>query len=584
MARKTGTVAENQFIQGLFTEATGLNFPPKASPDCLNVRFERTGAIKKRNGIIQSGSVDAGVHDPSGVCKSYLWKAVGSDGARTFLVIQEGALLTFWEADNVGDYSGGRLPFDINLNDFRAGGNPNVVANAEAGIVSGNGRLYVTHPYCDPFYISYNDKTNSLTPTSFKLEIRDFEGVEDETAIGERPKTLTDLHKYNLYNQGWDQGKVPQGRDHKRTPIAAWHEILGVYPSNADVWWMGKGVNKDGQEAITEKTVQLVSKSTGFAPKGHYIFNAFDMNRVARSGIKGIPGKTSEGYRPSVCAFYAGRVFFGGVPHPDYQGKVYYSQIIEGEQNIGRCYQANDPTSEQQSDLLDTDGGEIKVTGMGKVSFMAEVGNSLFVFANNGIWAIGGSGAEGTGFVATDFSIKKISSTGTEASMSFVDVEGSPTWWNYDGIWTLGQDGVTSLTNQTIKTFFQTQIPGGNRRYVQGAYNPLTQKIQWIYQLNDPTASEGYVPSTAANRYTYDSILEFDTVSKAFYPLRFTGFFNTIFCATDITTYDILEEDVYTTTGELVTKVDLSQITTETFTGQGYSSSRFYYYTPSAGD
>jgi hypothetical protein len=581
MARKTGTVVENQFVQGLITEATGLNFPPKASPECLNVRFNRTGSIKKRNGFSQNGYTDEGLHDASGVCKSYIWRAVGSDGSRTFLVIQEGALLTFWEADIYGDYSGGRLPFNVDLNvGFRAGNTGNLIANAEAGIVSGNGRLYVTHPYCDPFVITYNEDTSTITSKSFQLEIRDFEGVEDGTAIGERPKTLTDLHKYNLYNQGWDQGKVPQGRDHKRTPIAAWREILGVYPSNADVWWMGKGINKDGQEAITEKTVKLVSKSTGFAPKGHYIYNAFEMNRTAVSKIPGIPGKTSEGYRPSVCAFYAGRVFYGGVPHPDYQGKIYYSQIIEGDVNIGRCYQANDPTSEQQSDLLDTDGGEIKVTGMGKVSFMAEVGNSLFVFANNGIWAIGGSGAEGTGFVATDFSIKKISSTGTEASMSFVDVEGTPVWWNYDGIWTLTQEGVQSLTNQTIRTFIQNQIPGGNRRYVQGAYNPLTQKIQWIYQFSDPTLGEGYSPTGTSTRYWYDCILEFDTVTKAFYPFRFgNNGVNTLFCSTDITTTDILEETVTTNAGIVVTKVDLEEIVSNVVTGYGYSSSKFFYYT-----
>lgn len=575
MARNQGTAIENQLVQGLITEATGINFPEKAVAECWNVRFEKTGNITRRLGFAYEDgitSISGGATDP-GVCKSYMWKAVGKDGSKNFLVIQSGKDISFYEPDSNGNFSTGAKSFAIDLNSYKTSVSGVNVGDAVAGITSGNGRLYITHPFCEPVYVSYNDGYDTITVSRYKIEIRDMEGVIDGLQPGERPKSLSNLHKYNLYNQGWDQGKVPTGRDHNYYPINAWRDVLNVYPSNNDIWWSGKGVNKDGQEALTEKAIQLVSKSSGYAPKGHYIFNAFDMNRSSTSGIGNITSKSSEGYRPSVCAFYAGRVFFAGVPHPDYQGKVYYTQIIEGDQNIGRCYQANDPTSEQLSDLLDTDGGEIKITGMGRVAFMIEAGNSLVLFANNGIWAITGSGAEGTGFTATDFSIKKISNIGTEATSSFVDVEGTPVWWNFDGIWTLAEGGAQSLTNNTIKTFIQNEVPGISKKYVQGAYNPLKQTVQWLWKSEPPTST------TDAHRY--DRILEFNIETKAFYPMKWDvsdQAFSTIFCATDITVTSVSEGDVTDTGLSVVTNIASSPVTASVIDNIDYTSSEFKYY------
>lgn len=575
MARNVGTTVENGLVQGLITEATGINFPEKAVSDCWNVRFEKTGNITRRLGYAYENdvtSISGGATDP-GVCKSYMWKAVGKDGSKSFLVIQSGKDISFYEPDASGNFSGGAKSFGIDLRTYKTSVSGVNVGDAEAGITSGNGRLYITHPYCELIYVTYNDGYDTITVSRYKLSIRDMDGVVDGLLPGQRPGSLSNLHKYNLYNQGWDQGKVPTGSDHMYTPLKAWRDVLGVYPSNNDIWWSGKGVNKDGQEALTEKAIKLVSKSSGYAPKGHYIFNPFDMNRSTESGISGIPSKTSEGYRPSVCSFYAGRVFYGGVPHPDYQGKVYYTQIIEGDSNIGRCHQSNDPTSEQLSDLLDTDGGEIKITGMGRVSFMFEVGNSLILFANNGIWAIGGSGAEGTGFVATDFSIKKLSNIGTEATSSFVDVEGTPVWWNYDGIWTLGETGAQSLTNNTIKTFIQNEIPGISRKYVQGAYNPLKQTVQWLWKSESPTS--------ITDAYRYDRILEFNVETKAFYPHKWLvgdQAFSTIFCATDITVTSISEGVVTDSGASTVTDSIGAAVTASVIDNVEYTSSEFKYY------
>ena len=577
MPRNVGTTVENQFIQGLITEATGLNFPEKAVAECWNVRFEKTGNITRRLGYAYEDDITeipGGGATALGVCKSYLWRAVGTDGSKTFLVIQSGQYLSFYEPDSNGNFSGGVKSFQIDLGSYKTPVAGLSVAEAEAGISSGNGRLFVNHPYCEPIYVEYESDADDITVIQYEIRIRDMEGVDDGLEPGERPGSLSNLHKYNLYNQGWDQGTVNWGFNESGTPIAVWKIALGKYPSNSDVWWYGKGVNKEGKEGLQLNTIKLVSKATGFAPKGHYVYNAFSMDRSSKSGISGIPSKSSEGLRPNTVAFYAGRVWYAGVAHPDYQGKVYYTQIIESDTQIGACYQANDPTSEQLSDLLDTDGGEIKVTGMGKVTTILEFGNSLLIFANNGIWSISGSGAEGTGFVATNFSIKKISNIGTEAGNSFVDVEGTPVWWNYDGIWTFSPDsGVQSLTNNTIKTFLQNEVPGVNRRYVQGAYNPLQQTIQWMWKSE--------VPTDIPDAYRYDRILEFNVETKAFYPFKWNGpdqYFSTIFCATDITSTSLAEDIVTDSIGDTVTDSTAAAVTANIVENVSYTSAKYKYF------
>lgn len=575
MARNVGTTVENQVVQGLITEATGVNFPEKAVAECWNVRFEKTGEITRRLGYAYEDDITSIVGGGAqlGVCKSFLWKAVGKDGSRTFLVIQSGGIISFYEPDINGNFSSGAKSFTISLSTYKTSVTGVSIAEAEAGISSGNGKLYINHPYCESLYVTYDSDDDDITVTQYRIKIRDMDGVDDDLEPGERPSVLTNLHKYNLYNQGWDQGTIPGPEGSFDTPLNIWHEVLGVWPSNNDVWWYAKGVNHDGKEGLFRRGIQLVSKSSGYAPKGHYVYHAFDMNRSTASGIDGIPSKSSDGYRPSTCAFYAGRIFYAGVPHPDYQGKVYYTQIVEGDNNIGKCYQQNDPTSEQLSDLLATDGGEIKVTGMGKVAFMMEAGNSLILFANNGVWTIGGSGAEGTGFTATDFSVRKVSNVGTEAMSSFVDVEGTPVFWNFDGIWTLTSDGIQSLSNDTIKTFIQNEIPGINRKYIQGAYNPLKQTIQWLWKSE--------APSDVADAYRYDRILEFNVVTKAFYPHSWDvsdQAFSTIFCATDITVTSFSSEDVTTNAGLVVTDSSFTDVTALVVENIDYTSSEFKYY------
>jgi hypothetical protein len=522
----------------------------------------------------EAGATSVDADTRAGVCRSFLWKGVGDRGDKNFLVVQTGSSITFYEPDLEGNFSGGAKAFIVDLESYKTTVAGVKIGEAEAGIASGSGKLFINHPYCDPIYVKYDLNTDNITIVRYKINIRDTEGVNDGLDPGVRPSTLTNLHKYNLYNQGWNQPKVDWGFDNYGFPLDVWRSTTGFWPSNNDQWWWGKGVNKEGRPSLQGRVIRLVSKSTGFAPKGHYIYDAFNVDRTTKSGISGIPSTTSSGQRPSSVAFYAGRVWYAGVSHPDYQGKIYYTQVVEGDSNIGSCYQSNDPTSEQLSDLLATDGGDVRVTGMGRVAHIMESGNSLVIFANNGIWTISGSGAEGTAFSATDFSIRRVSNIGADSATSFVDIGGTPIWWNTDGIWTLNiQNGqVDSLTESTIKTFFQEEVPLANRTYAQGAYNQIEQTIQWVFR------SSAY--STVQQSYEYDRILEFNLSTKAFYPFKWSindQKVTSIFVAEGIKNYTEEEELVFDSNLDVVTDSTLAEVTTNTFTPTGYTSTRFKY-------
>jgi len=211
--------------------------------------------------------------------------------------------------------------------------------------------------------------------------------------------------------------------------------------------------------------------------------------------------------RPSAVAFFAGRVFYGGTNAPDFNDKIYFSKIIEQASDYGRCYQVNDPTSEDFTDLLPTDGGVISIPDMGNLIKMLPVGRDLVLFATNGVWRI--SGSEGIGFTANDYSVAKLSTVPTVSPLSFVVVEGAPLFWNNDGIYSMAAEGVQPLTDKTIKTWYSA-LPTNAKSNAKGFYNPLDKVIYWLYRS---TAS-----TTTDNAYDYDRVLCLNTITGAFYP------------------------------------------------------------------
>lgn len=521
MPRSAGVSVENNFTRGLITEVTGVNSPENSVLSSLDVVYDRKGRASSRQSFKNEdgfANVDVSTGVTSGTVRNeFLWDTVSGIGSKSFVVCQIGSRIYFFDPTS-GSLSSGFQAFSVNLLSFKIASFSDLdISSNQASFSYGKGYLFVAHPMCEPFYIKYNSLTNTITTTVINIKIRDLEGVNDGLAVDLRPGTLSVAHRYNLLNQGW----YADARINSDTPVANtlayWDSVRSDFPSNVDVWWYFLRVSQSSGDEILQGLANTADSKKGLygnspAPKGHYLINPFETNRSALSGVAGVPETSSNGYRPSVISFYAGRVFYAGVGADNYSSTIYFSQIVERDEQLGQCYQSADPTSREIFDLVDSDGGTLKIQDIAKIIDIRVVGQSLIVFATNGVWSI--SGSDNGPFRATDYTVNKITSFPAISKSSIVDVGGTPVWWNYEAIYTLKSselgltNDVTNMTDTTIKTFYEEEIPSASKLYSKGMFNEQLGLVYWIYKS---TNDDGL--------YEYDRILVLDTVSGAFYPL-----------------------------------------------------------------
>lgn len=389
------------------------------------------------------------------------------------------------------------------------------VARRPAAFSQGLGYLFIVHPFCEPVFVEYNDATDTITTTAISVQTRDFERIYDGYPLDSRKNDaiMGPVQIYNLYNQGWYAAGIktkeltPGSDDGPQAQVAShWRNVRGFWPSNTDVWWSFKNASDRYDPSI--ETTALLSTP---APNGHYIYSAFQTRRYQTTGFN-VPEKSSGAYRPSTTAFFASRVWYAGVNVDGFTSNIYFSKLIEDKQDFGKCYQANDPTSEELYDLNETDGGVIVIPDIVKITGMMPIGRSLLIFATNGIWAIGGAGG---GFRANEYAVQKIGSSPVDAQLSIVNAENKPFWWSRSGIYTImsdpnsGELTVENISDNTIKRFIQ-QVPAANVESIKGVYNPNDKTIQWLYRTLSAVEE--------IQKYQYNNILVHDLASQAFYP------------------------------------------------------------------
>lgn len=749
MPQQQGTRVQNSFIGGLNTEATELNFPPNSCTETDNIIIDETGRVSKRTSFdLEDDAVPYILVSPgtADVYSEFLWTDVAGLGTVSFVVQQQGAKLHFYDVSADTTVSAGKSATIINLSTFLSTGNTNDPSLSWCEYAQGNGTLFVTHPDCDPFFISYDPETSVISAEEITIQFRDFLGLTTESiptytgtalpafADDDRPGTFKDSsdadvtatietmkadlagrgakHFYNLLNQGWWQGNISGGSPDATSALGQWdavvtggHPSTGTMPSNNDFVGFFRSSETD---SFDEARVTNFGQGNSPAPRGHFLLRLGDVDRqgaveddgytlsllsYSSSELAGSVGTTFHGFgtgtydavsggaatfgtrlfddlllgaategqtgqnlsvgagkdfkslggkqifkvtvhpglstlgdlffyrvddgvdktaagkltiygkngtapttavdgtaisaaleisatqtevardvlvtdpsitwdyvwvqfkadftaaqadsafalckeidihetitneatggfiepdattrRPSVCAFYAGRAWYGGLDEAPFSNNLYFSQIVERDSQYGKCYQQNDPTSEYFSDLLPSDGGVVRIPEMGKVKKLFVYENVLFVFATNGVWTVRGSGA--IGFTATDYVVRKLSSHATQSPKSFVDIRGVPAWWSEEGIQMIeretnaispGNDTykIISLSDTKIRSLIRG-VPPYNRTFVKGAYNTDEQIIFWLY--NDATS--------LTTPTEYNSVLCYNVQAQAFY-------------------------------------------------------------------
>ena len=208
---------------------------------------------------------------------------------------------------------------------------------------------------------------------------------------------------------------------------------------------------------------------------------------------------------------FSGRVFYAGLDSAENSGTILFSKSVDTISDLGICHQVNDPTSEYLSDLLDTDGGVIRIPDAVNIQRLYAYQNSLFVFAENGVWQI--AGVDGV-FRASSFSVNRITRVGLLQPETFVEAEGIPFWWSNSGIHTLTTDPVSgqgteqNLTIPTIQTLWD-DIDSTAKSRVTAIYDRVNKRIYWGY----PNASESVVSKL-------NNFLILDIPLQAFFPWK----------------------------------------------------------------
>ncbi len=523
MAIQNANKEYNTFVKGIITEANALTFPENASIDEANFVLNRDGSRQIRFGMdfendFTSTAVPSMTSAAIGV-SCHEWINAGNTISNQFAVVQVGDKLLVYNASASAISSSLVATIDAS----------SVIVDETAEIQSacGMGFFFFTSGSGSPAVLEYVGTTVSLR--TIDIKIRDYFGVYDGLAVNTKPSTLSDTHKYNLFNQGWDA-----------TKNTAVYSNRTSYPSNSEIWYVAKDSNDDFAAGKLNK----IDFGSSAAPRGRYIINAFarSADRISQSGISGLPADT-ELSRPECVGFFQQRIWYSGLDGkqvsttdtaPSMQGFVFYSRIIRTPQDFGQCHSDADITSEIDNELAGSDGGYLNIPDSGKIYKLLPLNDMMYIFAQNGVWAIRGGDM---GFTATEQQVEKISDFGVVSGNSVVKTEEAAFYWSKAGIYLLSSaaEGPTTqnITETTIQSLF-TGLPKACKQFATGSYDAVNRRVSWLY--NDDITFDGN-----NYKYNFNTELVLDLVLNAFSKNTISSIDNTnLYVAGYLTTPDLI--------------------------------------------
>jgi hypothetical protein len=508
MPKKSIKVEFKNFIKGLITEASPVNFPPEASSDEENFQLNRDGTRDRRLGLDYESEATLRnlpisvsqllLQDPV----TFEWKNVKSDSGTVFLVLQTDQVLTFFNLQTSSLSTSGYVG-TVTLSSF-----PVSVAYSFASV---DGKLIVAAGVDTVCVVEYTG--SSFTASYQALKTRDVWGVEEsgtgETDTTYRSSSLSAAHNYNLYNQSWG---IPRknSSDALSDPVSLYQGSLGVYPSNSETVWPGLQYQPvaTGQvpfERVYPNLYTEVIGATTITPKGYFIIDVLRRGESRSAAVVANKAKYSQlslatfsapadysAGGATVVAEFAGRVFYAGFNgavtsgdkrSPDLSNYVFFSQLVKSSPDIVKCYQEGDPTSRESNDVVETDGGFIRLSGVDRIVSLVNLSSHLIVIATNGVWSV--SGGSDYGFSATNFKTTRLSSFGALGARCVVEDSSRALYWSEDGIYAVGKDQfgeytATNLTQSTIQTFYES-ISNTAKEKAIGVYDSVGKKIRWVY-------------------------------------------------------------------------------------------------------
>lgn len=544
----------NNFVGGLVTDANPLSFPDKASLDEQNMVVKPDGTRERRLGIDVEGGY--AIRDATAISdittnisyNTFKWENVSGIPNITFSVIQIG--------NHIAIYDLGKQP--ISAQGLVYSEDLTVTQDTRVSFTSVDGTLVVATGSKELFYYTYDAVTEVITKGSYRLLIRDLFGVDDildgidyreGSNISKRPKRLTDNHIYNLRNQTFGNPRLGGGWFGAYTEINvdcikffnSYIRSIGgnSYPSNADS--VLDALYPDTESKIDPLTDRFHPKDISSnisgnlpAPIGFFIIDALDRGASRLTEINKLHaerGSLSGSIKPKtlktdsspggarVVTEFAGRVFYAGFTSevvdgdghsPRMSSYVLFSKLIESPSDLKVCYQVGDPTSKDFSEVLDTDGGFVRIEGAHGIISMVPTAQGLCILARNGVWLL--SGEDRGQFKATSYSTSKLSSHGCDCPNTIIDSGDGLWYWSSEGVFQISanQFGDLQVINKStgfIQRFFD-DISDVDKVTAVGVMDTYDRCLRWVYGNNISSESESRE-------------LVFDLDFECFYPNKF---------------------------------------------------------------
>jgi len=570
------------FKGGLNTEASDLNAAPEDARILKNVKITEKGTVRQRKGIdflpaLNSDNLYmADSTDLSEYAGTYVEPAPAATDLR--IIKDDGTAFRIWIL-HIGQYvyiyNQETLPILYNIASYRQRIQfPNELnkkyQHVKSMFVSDGKRVYVLNPYLPLLYLKYIESDDAFAFYSESIRIRDLTNTikgDDRVTHNDYTYRAILTHQPVAENEpgegtNWKDVWVLEGKAPAADAPDAWALADGQYVSvPSTVWQMdGEGfltqvTTWTDYECVVTHTSTLVNKppnvdywravqsrigqtidGVGIVYSDDVInrnqkyplwaegqaYNQIDPDQEYYSNVKQVEWFGNDGL-PSgyACGSMAGGRLWLANPTGN-PNTIYFSQSIEDERNYYSMYTFADPRNPDDPDVVDTDGGVIKIPAINEIVGVADYKGGILILATNGIWFI--SGADNY-FKATSYSINKITDDGCLSRFGWTYVEDSIVYAGSGGIYAITLDQVSAKPtivsiSDKIKSYW-TSIPRFQRQSVDVSYNSDT--FQLIFGLNIDTPSWFYTLNKYTQPIKYRDFLIFDTKMQAWYTYELTA-------------------------------------------------------------
>lgn len=210
---------------------------------------------------------------------------------------------------------------------------------------------------------------------------------------------------------------------------------------------------------------------------------------------------------------------------------ILFSQTLgQDNKNYEKCYQDADPTSEEISDVVATDGGMIQLLTIGNGKKLKSFYRGVIVFGDKEVDGIL-SGTEKL-FSAVEYDMVKITNAGLIGKNTVVENDNNMFYWSSHGIYMISIDENNNISSKCISLAsiqnWYNELPTYSKENCRGYFDYANNRIYWFY------------PTKTTNNL--DGCLVYDLTYNCFMPQQVSSSNDTpniIACAPSSSIYDI---------------------------------------------